>query len=629
MFEHYKKSNSLLALAIGLALSGGAYAALPNILPPDNTGDLFALEDECDCVLRITPDKMISIEINKQDIIDIINDSGDAISSIDLSSKGIVVLKDGSLIFTVDDNNDQNSYIIKQNKSGVLSVLTSSSAVKTVTNEPNVDLESIIEGADGNLYVGDDSSDHLLRVDPNTGDVEIFVKEEEFEKLGKDFIFDIQPAIAADNRYIYLASDDSPNIVYKVDYMYGKPSIFAAGPNVDPHNLSKDNYVYLINDLFYPPRGYGSYYGLNSKKYPKKPTNVSGTYTLSFIEDTDYSPTTVTTDPIPWDASPYQVAQAINKTLGSDIKAMGVGTIGKPWVFDNPYGYRFISVNDGMIYGASANASNFMGPGPDDIPKEAVEANNHIEAIGTANTYGSVSFDLNATVGSGAFFEDQDLGEVSWHIGNSNDKIKYLLVKNTHLNPHDVSVTGKGTLKSPWVFKFKGGFERTQIKFSPNDNAYDAVPNEDILIGTLKDARAFDDPDGFMTRNRWGSITLEDDSGAHFLYNIDLFGDVSTLVTEWEFVRTNGGSVDIEGGLAYDSYGNLFVSNHSDDGDNDIGGNVFKITPLGHISIWIDSKDITDITGGDPEDVEIEGIAFNPSNNSKKKETYPSWSSWF
>ncbi|PSW20465.1 hypothetical protein C9I98_06340 [Photobacterium sanctipauli] len=650
----YNKKLPVIGALLGLAVAGGAQASSKYLLPPVQTNDMFALEKDCDCVLRITPDKYISVEIKEDDIIYAIKkDTYDELEDISFGSKAIVALDDGTLLFTVgdgvtmgDDNDfDSRSYVMKRNPYGKLSVLLSNYDILNLTYETASSLEGLVQGGDGYFYTGDDISDSIIRIDPYSGYAKIFIEQEDIDKLGEDFQFDVQPAMAADNRYLYLASDDSPNLVFKVDYTFGKPEIFAAGPNVDPFNLSKENYIYLVNDYKNPPRGYDSYYGLKGYDYPKKPTNISGKFKINidkykyYNHEYSYSHT-ISTDPLQWDASPYDVAAAIKKAIGVKVEVTGVGTIGKPWEFNLPDGFKFTGVTEYYLEGASIETISNNSTGGDD--KEAIESQNHIEALSTSKKYGKLSVRFEARITSGSDSETEDLGTISWYVGDSPAKIKELLVKYTHLTEKDVHVSGTGSSYNPWVFSFKGGFENTRIALKNGSYGHDDTIDSDyILVGTIQNARAFDDPDGFMTRKYNGVITVQDDSNGHFIYDISLLGEVSKVLSEWDFVSLNKGSVDIEGGIAYDQDKNLFISSHGDSDSNDFGkdqdASIFKYSKNGSLSIWIDAEDIAKVTYGDEGSIEVEGIAFERKRQSKSNSRYkpepspsPSFpSSWF
>lgn len=246
-----------VGLGVGLGLAANTYAISPpenQLLPPAKTANLYALEVDCECILQITPEKEITEKITEYDILQVLNESGAMFDDISFSSKAIVALPDGSIIFGVEASQPyigDEDFLLKQDPYGELSILIDSQDARDVNDNVAPDFEGLVMGIDGQLYVGDDGSDDVLKVDPVTGDVYRLAKKEDFEALGDGFIFDIQPAISADERYIYLASDDTPNIVYRIPYIYGysDPEIFASGPGVDPFDLSKDNTIYVIKPL--------------------------------------------------------------------------------------------------------------------------------------------------------------------------------------------------------------------------------------------------------------------------------------------------------------------------------------------------------------------------------------------
>ncbi|MGR5065209.1 hypothetical protein [Photobacterium sp. DNB22_13_2] len=629
--------NKKLALASMLGLLSTPIWASGFLLPPAVTGNLIAIETDCECILEITPNKKISKLLEEYDILKAINNHEYGYAyykDITFSNRGIVTLKDGSVIFPVgafeDDENDDNNgdpdtdkeFLLKLDSYGNLTVLFDSDDVDQPpypADAIDFDFEGVVLGFDGNLYLGVDGQsnneenqtnflDDIYRINPYSGYSSVFATKAEFDALGKDFDFDIQPAITADDRYIYVASDDTPNAVFRKAYKNGRAEIFAVGPNVNPHSLEKEFFIWLENNDYNPYLSNKKYYP-KDKDAPFKPTNISGKFTIT-LSHGDYDQTTY---PIPWDAKPNIVAKAISKAIGKKVAVMGRGTPGQPWTFDLPDGYDIDGINDDYIYGASIQNER-----DDDGGREANEANSHIEALAIDAKYGTLKdIEITARIAD----DDETISdEFDLEVGESAASVKTKIIENSLLSQYDVDVTGHGTLKSPWIFKFKGDFNRTEIEF--NFNGYEYIQEEDVRTGTIQDARAFDDPDGFMTRKHDAYITLEDDSSAHFLYNIDPRGKVSTLVTEWEFILANKGPVDIEGGLAYDNKGYLYVSNHNDN-DNDKGGNIFKLSPAGHLSIWIDAEDITKITYGDEEDVAVEGVAFAQSSGFKSSYSSP------
>ena len=196
--------------------ANSAMAATPPLLPFDSTGDLYVMDEGCDCILRITPGGLVSVEVTKADITTATGESPD------LDHNGIAFDAGGAMYFTEDDSNT-----ILKKSGGVLSVLTTEAAIKTATGASSADPTGLAFGSDGFLYVADDDvADALLRVDPSTGAVSVYVTKAAYEAaLGALEAFDMEIGVAADeDGNIYTTSHGgtapiggtSPQVVFKV-----------------------------------------------------------------------------------------------------------------------------------------------------------------------------------------------------------------------------------------------------------------------------------------------------------------------------------------------------------------------------------------------------------------------------
>ncbi len=134
-------------------------------------------------------------------------------------------------------------------------------------------------GFDGFLYVMDDSDDSMLQVNAVTGDDMTYATKANFESVTSSVEFVATPGLAADENYLYVASDSIPNVIYRVNYG-GTGSdnpvedIYGAGPNsVDPAVLTPyDTTLYL---------------------FPSVPTpNPSGNFNIELNRDNGTSETT-------------------------------------------------------------------------------------------------------------------------------------------------------------------------------------------------------------------------------------------------------------------------------------------------------------------------------------------------
>ncbi|NRB42571.1 MAG: hypothetical protein HRU20_29560 [Pseudomonadales bacterium] len=593
----YRYITQIMSTMLMAALVKTAIAATP-LLPPANTGNMYALEKDCDCILEIEPDKMITVLVSNAELLAVMGLGGDIDDYLSFSNNGLVILDDGSAFFTVNAGNDntgtRHDAVIKRAEDGTLSVLTSFADVLTATGNESADLEGVVVGNDGQLYVVDDYSNFdgdgepsefcsLLKIDPITGTVNQFLSCTEFDALGASYYANLGPSIAADENYIYVASDGSPNVVFRVSYA-AVAEIFTGGPEVDPLDIYPNATVYL--------RAFDA------------PSLPAGNFTLSFTPDG--GGIDVTTAAIAWDATAATVEAEVEAVLPEDVTVVGDGSMFSPWSFEISSAYENMYITDVDLVDLSwtANLINFSFLG-----REAVNAVDHIEAVGTDGVSGVIEADFVLNVQGG--FNGENLADISWNVGDSAATVKAALIAAGPLDAADVNVTGTGTLADPWLFEFVGKAAKNRVDINNTDNSV-IVGGFPVLVGTIQNAQAFDDPDGFMTRQSNGNLMMDDDSGGHFLFDITAAGDVSIYLSEWDLVRANGGGVNMEGGLAYDGDDNLYVASNAYDEDTFSNATIFKVEPDKSLSRWLTATDVIAITLGNIEDVGFEGIAFVP-----------------
>src|SRR3546814_728264 len=115
---------------------------------------------------------------------------------------------------------------------GTVVQLASEDEVAADIGESDVELEGLVFAPDGFLYVIDGSSNSLLRVDPATGDAQVWVAEAAFEALTG--IDDFGPnggiILSADGETAYIVSDGDPDAIVAVDLATQTPSVVTTDP---------------------------------------------------------------------------------------------------------------------------------------------------------------------------------------------------------------------------------------------------------------------------------------------------------------------------------------------------------------------------------------------------------------
>ncbi|MCG7585519.1 hypothetical protein, partial [Photobacterium sp. OFAV2-7] len=528
-----KLRNTLIGSLV-FASFGVASADYP-LLPPNGTDELYALEQECDCVLSITPDANISVLVSVDDILTLfgLDTSEQSNDDVRIFNHGIVVLDDGALVFgaqvreSVPDEADiVRDVLIKRQPDGTLEQLLA--RINTDDNDGG-SFEGLVIGFDGFLYVMDDSNDSMLQVNANTGAFITYATKANFESVTSSVEFVATPSLAADENYLYVASDRIPNVIYRVNYdvMGGNnpvQDIYGAGPNgVDPAVLTPyDTTLYLFPSV--------------------PPLPPSGDFNIQLQRDNGTSETTAD---LPFNATALQVEAALEAAVGGDLTVTGAGTLLDPWRFLRPSEFTSVQMDDMDLVGLLTASRTDS--------QEAVPVDNHIEYVAVEATSGTFRLDIELTgvIGAGRTIADLELD-----FDVTASEIANALLAIDGIEVGDITVSGSGTIAAPWVFTFGGQFALTPVEMG----VFEITDPDGISrVGSFVNSGALDDPDGFLTRQPDGNILVPDDSNGHFLYQLAVNStpveSVTTLLTEWELVVANGGRANIEGGVAYDSNG--------------------------------------------------------------------------
>ena len=184
------------------------------LLPFPETQDLFALDSGSGHVLFMPPDGSVGVAINRSEILAL---TGGV--EVLYDNKGIAFDVAGALYFTVFTGSPGGFFggdtsILKKTPAGVLSVLTSQADLSAATGNLDADAEGITFGSDGFLYAIDDSSNALLRVDPLTGKVNVFVDSAAFDSVAGLTTVAIKGGIVAGpGGILYVQSRGTPTAV--------------------------------------------------------------------------------------------------------------------------------------------------------------------------------------------------------------------------------------------------------------------------------------------------------------------------------------------------------------------------------------------------------------------------------
>ncbi|MCH2170290.1 hypothetical protein MK489_05880 [Myxococcota bacterium] len=581
----FTRISLLLVLISSLFLWVPTSQAAPApLLPPDDTGDLYVLENDCECVLAIDKSGNVSVLVSRDDLITLFG-LDPQLASLSSGEHGIATSESGAIYFgagyedpVTDDRLDS---IVERSSDGTLSILTSSADILALTGGNETELNGLAFGIDGRLYTAESKSDSVLSIDPVTGTCSTLVDEASLKALIPESSIDLEPGIATDENYVYISSDGTPEILYRVSYG-GVPEIFTAGPGTDPFNRFPFILALGVSD-----------------------ETTGGDFIFEILDGMGATPV----GPIAWNASAAAVKAAFDSAApGTTTTITGSGSELDPWLVE------FIPASLGW----NLFDTNLVGVGASTFSENVQESNvvpvqSEIMGIGTDAAPGPPGPDtqIDVSISLVGRYLVPDI-EATWFVGDTAATVQSALEADPGVDPGDVGVTGSGSLADPWVLSFQGNLANTSLSFNECCDSTNSLAGSPVFYERLQSAKAFYDLDVFLTRRDDGELMMADDQ-AQFFYRIDLAGNPTLFKNAWQLLSDTGFPVDLEGGLAYDDAGDLFAAVNSNDLDTGLP-TIVRIEPDGTLQNWVSAETIAMATGGQPVDVDFDsGIAFERS----------------
>ena len=176
----------------------------------------------------------------------------------------------------------------------------------------------------------------------------------------------------------------------------------------------------------------------------------------------------------------------------------------------------------------------------------------------------------------------------------------------------DVRVTrGAGTATDPWVVEFGGAQSDQNVS---GLGVVDALAPDTATVNVEQRVNGGDlgDVDTYITRDQAGNLTLIDDAN-NWVFTRTPAGRVTTLLSEAQLVRTAGGTVSLEGGVAWDDRGILYLADAGTD-------RILRFFPDGRSEVFIGRGEVRAATGLTSSAVDG-GIAFAPGTGGGSEPT--------
>lgn len=212
--------TGILVSALAVAgLAAPVAAATPPLLPFNQTGDLYVLDDGCDCVLRISPAGAVSVAVTEAQI------QAFTGGAVDFSEAGIAFDANDVMYFTESGSDS----ILRFPPGGPLTEVVDAAAIGAATGAGSTaELRGLAFGADGNLYANDQEADVVIRVIPATGAVSVLATSTDLDDAAGTSIEPTTGIVGSENGTIYTLSDDGGDFVFAVT-SGGAVSVLASG----------------------------------------------------------------------------------------------------------------------------------------------------------------------------------------------------------------------------------------------------------------------------------------------------------------------------------------------------------------------------------------------------------------
>ena len=185
-----------------------------------NSGDLWVQDDASGTIMSVTPAGVATIAIDRDQII-----AATGTGTVGFNNTGLVFDASGNLYFTEDDSDS----ILERSSDGVVTVLATEEEIAAVAGYSYPDPEDVALGSDGMLYVIENETSSILRCNPDTGELSLFVQAQTFIDLDGITSVNLHGGLVAnDDGTLYAVSYGSPCAIFEIS-TDGTPTVLVSG----------------------------------------------------------------------------------------------------------------------------------------------------------------------------------------------------------------------------------------------------------------------------------------------------------------------------------------------------------------------------------------------------------------
>ena len=187
----------------------------------------------------------VEVAVSADDITDLTG-----LGDVTFLGSGIDIDSEGTIYF-LESSSDA---VFRKTEFGDVELIASEADIEAALGGGvNPNPKGLVAGSDGFIYITEDTTDSILKIDPADGTVTVLTTAADVEALGGITGFDVESGIlvSADGESLYVTSSGTPEAIIRIDLETGTPEVIASGApfsNIDGYMVLAPNGDIIVAD---------------------------------------------------------------------------------------------------------------------------------------------------------------------------------------------------------------------------------------------------------------------------------------------------------------------------------------------------------------------------------------------